>query len=285
VQVGISKQQNALRQQKFWYRPYRTIGRFAALRRAYGWVQARRPFRDVGTPPPDSLTLFPELSPEESRTALYTSGIHLGLRLSGEITDSIRRFARMARCTRPGFDENFHPEDVRNGALRDGRQVPVADVHRPLECEVLAAIKNDPRLLAAAHLVLGYRSRRVAVRLFWSFAGPIPDETRRALGQTIDFHYDVPWFNSVYVYFYLTPVDQNSGAHVMYRGSAKNKPLAFLLSSCVGNEQVLRTYYGPEREMAIEGPAGFGFLVDPFGYHKALPPLTNDRLMLQLRYC
>lgn len=278
-------QQNTLAQRKRWYRPYRTLGRFATFRRIYGWLQARRPFRIVGTPSSDARTLFPELSVEEAKAELRAGGVYFGLHLSAEATKSIYCFAQAACCTRPGFDESFYPADVRDGALADGRQVPVADIRRPLKCETLVAIKNDPRLLAAAHLTLGYQPRRIAVRLFWSFAGPIPEETRRALGQTIDFHYDVPWFNSVYVYFYLTAVDQSSGAHVMYRGSATNKPLSFLLASCVGNEQALRNYYGAERETVIQGPAGFGFLVDPFGYHKALAPVVTDRLMLQLRYC
>jgi hypothetical protein len=235
-------------------------------------------------PPPDARTLFPELCLEKSKRELRANGVYFGLHLSAEAIRSIYRFAQTARCARPGFEESFYPHAVHDGALADGRQVPVADVCQPLKCAALVAIKNDPKLLAAAHLALGYRPRRIAVRLFWSFAGPIPDETRRALGQTIDFHYDVPWFHSVYAYFYLTGVDQRSGAHVMYRGSARNKRLTFLLAPCIGNEHALRKYYGADQETVIQGPAGFGFLVDPFGYHKALPPLTADRLMLQLRY-
>jgi hypothetical protein len=42
--------------------------------------------------------------------------------------------------------------------------------------------------------------------------------------------------------------------------------------------------YGRDAERVMEGAAGFGFLEDSSCYHKALPPLSGDRLILQLRY-
>ena len=42
--------------------------------------------------------------------------------------------------------------------------------------------------------------------------------------------------------------------------------------------------YGRDAERIMEGRAGFGFLEDSSCYHKALPPQSGDRLILQLRY-
>lgn len=47
---------------------------------------------------------------------------------------------------------------------------------------------------------------------------------------------------------------------------------------------MLLARYGPDRMIALEGPSGFGFVEDPYCYHKALPPLSGPRLVLQLRY-
>jgi len=193
-------------------------------------------------------------------------------------------FAKTAACARPGFDESFRHDQVCAGYLSDGRPVAVGDVRRPVECPQVAALFDDPGLLAAATDFLGYVPKRREARLYWSFAAPLPDDVRRAFGQTIDFHYDVPWFNAVDAYFYLTPSDRYSGAHVIYRQSARHKPARFKLASAFNDEKKLTSYYGSARQHVIEGPAGFGFMVDPFGFHKAFAPVKRDRLMLQLRY-
>jgi hypothetical protein len=229
-------------------------------------------------------TLFPGLSLEACRTDLDRDCVHAGLQLSPEVVAGIEHFAASAACTRPGYDETFSRHDVRNGLLPDGRPVVIADLHSPLKCPQVDALCSDPGLLAVVADHLGYRARRVEPRLYWSFVGNFPDDLRRSLFQTIDFHYDVPWFNAVYAYFYLTAVDERTGAHVIWRGSARDKPLRFILASAFQSEGRLVEYYGATRKLVLCGPAGFGFLEDPFAFHTAIPPSTSDRLMLQIRY-
>ncbi|HEX2884894.1 hypothetical protein [Vineibacter terrae] len=269
---------------RYWYHPHRLVGRFPAMRRAYSWLAAHAamPRRPFGTN--ERNTLFPALAPHVSSLELRRHGLYPGLRLPAEMVAAIIGFAEQAPCARPGFDESFRYADIRHGRLADGQPVPIADMRRPAACADVATIRNDPGLRQAASSFLGYQPPAPRVRLFWSFAAALPDDTRRALGQTIDFHYDVPWFNGVYAYFYLTPSDRHSGAHVMYPGSARDKPLRFVLASSFRDESALAAYYGADRQVVVEGPAGFGFLEDPFGYHKALPPVRHDRLVLQLRY-
>ncbi|HKU94197.1 MAG TPA: hypothetical protein VJR58_02920 [Vineibacter sp.] len=269
---------------RYWYHPHRVVGRFPTMRRVYSWLAAhvgmpRAPFERV-----ERNTLFPALASHVSSAELRTRGLYRGLRLPAEMVAAIVGFAEQAACARPGFDESFRYVDIRHGRLADGQPVPVADMRRPTDCTAVTTIRNDPRLQEAACAFLGYHPPQPRVRLFWSFAAALSDDTRRALGQTIDFHYDVPWFNGVYVYFYLTPSDRHSGAHVMVPGSARDKPLRFLLASAFRDEPALAAYYGADRQIVVEGPAGFGFLEDPFGFHKALPPVRHDRLVLQLRY-
>jgi ectoine hydroxylase-related dioxygenase (phytanoyl-CoA dioxygenase family) len=100
----------------------------------------------------------------------------------------------------------------------------------------------------------------------------------------VRFHYDVHGFNFVYVNFYLSDTDRDSGAHVLIAGSHRDKSLRQLFGSArISDEAALRRY-GAERVRIIEAKAGSGFFEDTACYHKALPPSARDRLMLQLRY-
>jgi len=56
-----------------------------------------------------------------------------------------------------------------------------------------------------------------------------------------------------------------------------------LFHSAVQTDEAVIAYYGKENEITIEGPAGFGFVQDSSCYHKALAPISDNRLMLQLR--
>jgi hypothetical protein len=266
-----------------WYKPHRLIGRFALLRACYG--RLRRLEARLWRPPAGGgATLFPDLSARPITEDLRRDGFHAGFWLPTGIVQHIQTFARGTACTRPGFDESFVLAAVQDGRLADGGPIAIADVRRPLDCPAVATIAADNGLRGVAAAYLGYAARRVETRLWWSLAVDLPDDARRALRQTIDFHYDVPWFNAVYAYFYLTEVTEQSGAHVIYRGSARCKPWRFLLSSAFQNDGALDAFYGPSRRVVVTGPAGYGFFADPFAFHKALAPLVSDRLILQLRY-
>ncbi len=77
---------------------------------------------------------------------------------------------------------------------------------------------------------------------------------------------------------------RENGAHALIAGSSRRKRLGHLLGSARLSDAEAWQTYGRDAERTIEGPAGSGFLEDASCYHKALPPETGDRLMLQLRY-
>jgi hypothetical protein len=56
-----------------------------------------------------------------------------------------------------------------------------------------------------------------------------------------------------------------------------------LLHTANQPDEAVLDYFGREAEVIIEGAAGCGFLEDASCYHKALPPKTYERLMLQIR--
>ncbi len=145
-------------------------------------------------------------------------------------------------------------------------------------------LARDAALLAIARGHLGYAPRSVVARLYWSPTATLSDDERRDNGQTIDFHYEIERQPTLYLFFYLGDTDRGRGAHVVIDGSHRAKPLRLAWSATRQPEQALLAHYGPSRVVVLEGAAGFGFAEDPACFHKALPPLSGPRLVLQLRY-
>lgn len=106
---------------------------------------------------------------------------------------------------------------------------------------------------------------------------------RESLNQTVMFHYDVHALNFLYIFFYLTDCDRFSGAHEMIPGSHRKKSLRLLMSSArKSDDEIYRLY--PACNLIIEGEKGFGFIEDTSCFHRALPPLKEERITLQIRY-
>lgn len=99
------------------------------------------------------------------------------------------------------------------------------------------------------------------------------------------YHYDVPGFNFIGFFFYLTNVDETSGgAHVMIRRSHTDKPLSFLLRSARAAGKKVDKYYPKDQTFIVYGSKGSGFAEDLYSFHKLIPPISEDRLTLQIRY-
>ncbi len=264
------------------------FGRFYSFRRAYRFVRRRQESRTLAVecaPPSDVQPgLFPELSPAGSLSRLNETGLALGLSLPATLVQDIYDFALGADCSRPGQDERFQIGEIEDGHLPGGEPVVQADVRDVSRCPVIEEIAHHPKLMEIARAYLGYRPNTVVTRLFWSLVCDHSPEVRRRLYQPIDFHYDVDGYNSLNTYFYLTDTDGNSGAHVVVETSHKRKPVRIKLSSRFHSEEVVRKIYGESATLVIEGPRGFGFIVDPTCIHKILPPVTERRLMLQIRF-
>ena len=89
----------------------------------------------------------------------------------------------------------------------------------------------------------------------------------------------------IYVFFYITDCNINSGAHQIIRGShTKKKFFKHLIGSAKKTEAQLKNDYNLHDFINIEGPAGQGFIEDTSCFHRALPPENEPRLALQFRY-
>jgi len=144
-------------------------------------------------------------------------------------------------------------------------------------------VQEDPLLLEVAARFLGGDPAAIETRLWWSFVTDASLDDRQAVSQTVYYHYDHHGYRFIYFNFYIMAVGPGAGPHVMIPGSHKRKPLAFLLSSTKQTDQAIERYYGVNSSMTIEGPAGLGFVQDTSCFHKATPPTTSDRLLLQIR--
>lgn len=168
--------------------------------------------------------------------------------------------------------------------IKPAHKIATADVENPLTIEEVYKLRYDSYLLDVSSQYLGYVPTNCDVKLWWSFADNLSLEERRRQFQTIDYHYDIHGFNFFYISFYLTDVDIKSGAHVLVKGSHKNKSLSMLLRSARVPEELICQNYSPADIITVEGKAGKCFLEDASCFHKALPPIERDRLFLQLRY-
>jgi hypothetical protein len=261
-----------------------TFGRFHAVRLGYARLRALqqrlRPPQSLGISSGSRVKPF---DPIAAVDRLRSDAVFRPVTLTPQAVAELRQLAASSPCANWGDDRRFHAREVHDGRLPDGTRVIIGEVVDAPSNEVVRDISEDPKVLKTVIGYLGYLPQNRFVRLIWSFASDASLEERRAAGQTFMFHFDVQSYNFLYANFYLTDVDTRSGAHVMIAGSHRHKPIGWLLKSANRSDEEIHGHYGSQ-ELVIEGPAGEGFLQDSSCYHKALAPVTADRLMLQIRY-
>ncbi len=266
---------------EIWY----AIGRFARIRRAYSGMRAllervdRRRVRNHY-----QGSLFPAFEVADAVATLRSEGVVCGLRLPAETLAEITAFAERQPFVPLQGGPPVAKHDVCGGLLPSGQPAVVGRVVDPEACAAVHRVVYDPALLALARSYLGYRPAITRTQLHWSFVSDAAPDYRRELGQTIDYHFDVAWFNFLYVFFYLTDVDSRSGAHAIICRSHRRKPLSMLWHSARQSDEAVLRRYGAASELTIEGPAGSGFAEDTSCFHKALVPVTRERLALFIHY-
>lgn len=278
--------------------PSYIFGRFETIRTAYSLAKRTAqgvPIRKVrlhlseryGTEL-SALTISPSGLISTSRTTmthvleLSRDAFSGGLRLSDAARSGILESARTVELHGAATPRTSYRELLQSPALRE--REAILSVTSSAQLAEVQALAGDPTLVDVVAGYLGYTPERVSSWLFWSLRNQLTYAEREARYQTVGFHYDVHGLNFLYVNFYITDVDRNSGAHVLIEGSHRGKRLRQLLGTAKVTDSEARRRYGDGRIKCIEGPAGTGFFEDTSCYHKALAPLSDDRLMLQFRY-
>ena len=130
----------------------------------------------------------------------------------------------------------------------------------------------------------GYSPMKVHVRLLVSFVSNTAVAERLAQNQTVFFHYDPGDFRALSFFFYLSPVDEESGAHVLVPGTHGAKRMSQMFTSLSFSDDEIEEQYPETRPVTICGNPGDGFAEDGFCFHKALCPKSRHRYMLQLGF-
>ncbi|WP_166260720.1 hypothetical protein [Marinobacter salicampi] len=267
---------------------YYVLGRFQLVRSIYSRLRAfHQSRRRTPSDLTEEATLFVGLDIDAAVQAIRSEAVFIGANLPNSVVDEIVRFCKeealFARHEPEGG--TFRAREVVGGFRPDGRPAPIGAIKDPLSCPAVRSVTEDPGLRSIARKYLGYEPTKIMTLLYWSFASSFTDEERRRMLQhVIDYHYDVGGYNFVYASFYLLDTVRSSGAHIMVRGSHKEKPLRMLWGSAVASEDQVYLQFGKENELVIEGPAGTGFVEDTSCYHRASPPTSGDRLLLQIRF-
>ena len=258
------------------------LGRFEAVRRGYSLMRRLGHRTRPAVRPGPLPTLFPAVGVGNAVEAVRRDSVAFGFDLPAPLVAEIQRFARTVPLYDRGLPRPFRYADVTAGRLADGTPALLGLIPEPMQFAPVRRICTDPVLLEAVTRTLGYRPKKLIPRLFWSFATAMDEDERRRRGQTIDWHFDVHDFNFCSACFYLSDVTEKTGAHALVRGSHRDKPLRFLVGSANVPQEEVFAQYGADRAMIIEGPAGTGFLEDTSCFHRAMPPLEGERLMMQI---
>ena len=217
--------------------------------------------------------------------ALTRDGLFDELYLPQNVIEAISVYAAETGCF-GNHDRNLDLLPAQQVA-QQSRENPVTSGHyfeRINDCPAVMAVQTDVLLHAVARRYLGRNSRVISTRLWWSFPVSV-DETAVGPEPREMLHFDLDDWRMLKFFFYITPVDADSGPHLYMRGTHNYHVLKHQLSLTVGRpmEEVV-SVYGRDRLLSLRGEAGRGFAEDPFGYHAGSLAHTRPRLMLEIGF-
>ncbi len=218
---------------------------------------------------------------------LRSVGLWAGFALPEAIHREILSFAERTPCF-GNFDRRLEllPGEHAEAEKRFDRSILSGHYfERILQCEAALAVQRDPLPLAIARSYLGDQARVVTTRLWWSFPTKGATDADLRLASQDKFHFDLDDWRMLKFFFYLTPVDAESGPHVYVRGSHARRTLRHQTTLFVGHSaaEVTRAY-GAENVATLLGAPGFGFVEDPFGFHMGSLARRSPRLAMELGF-
>jgi len=272
---------NDVRENPSWL-PMFVFARTMPGRRLH-WLAARR----YAAKRPQRRSIFPDLNAAEAAARLRSTGICTGIDLPSAIHEGIAAFAAATPCF-GNFDRRleFRPDEHADAEQRFGRALLSGHYfERILDCPEALAVQSDPKLHEIAGRYLGAQARLITTRVWWSFPTGTASERDKSLASLDKFHFDLDDWRMIKFFFNLVPVDEGTGPHVYVRGSHRRRALRHQLTLLVGHprDEVLPVY-GEDSPLTLTGPAGSGFVEDPFGFHMGTVPTDTPRLMMEVGF-
>jgi hypothetical protein len=258
------------------------FGRIVALRRALRTLRALR-YTPTGTA---SSTVFGSIDLAETVKSLERDGLFGGLQLPRYVVDDLRNFARQTPCYgNISRKISFLPSDHKAAEARFATPILIGHYLEKVEdCPRIREIRQDPLLIEIASHYLKRKPNILTTRMWWSFpADGLDERLLRLASQSL--HSDINDWGSAKFFFYLSDVSADSGAHVYVRRSHRRKRLRDQFTFFVGKRiSDVIDFYGAGNFHTICGPAGFGFVEDPFGFHMGTVVQKGRRLVLEIEY-
>jgi hypothetical protein len=231
--------------------------------------------------------VFGDVDRANAVAELRSVGLYAGFALPQSIHREILNFAERTPCF-GNFDRRLEllPNEHKEAEKRfDCSILSGHYFERVLKCEAAVAVQRDPLPLEIARSYLGGQARLVTTRLWWSFPTKGATEADLRLASQDKFHFDLDDWRMLKFFFYLTPVDAESGPHVFVRRSHARRTIRHQTTLFVGHAAAdVTRAYGAENVAILLGPAGFGFVEDPFGFHMGSLARRSPRLAMELGF-
>ncbi|NEQ47089.1 MAG: hypothetical protein F6K00_27540 [Leptolyngbya sp. SIOISBB] len=227
-------------------------------------------------------------TPESVESILETigkDGYYQGLKLSEEIVEEFLEYAFSHACYANRIADSL-PIQITPEILQDCPAMPfrVASYIKDQEsCPLIQSLAKDPKILAIAEGYLGRPPVYHTSELLWSF----PHKASSDYCYTHFFHSDINDYRNIKFFFYLTDVDVTDGSHHYIKGSHKKRAFMDQLKAGIPSpksDQRLIDYYGEGTFEDVTGPAGFGFIGDPYTLHRGSDVASKPRLFLQIEF-
>jgi hypothetical protein len=280
VKARIPTYLTDLRENPTWLAMF-LLARLMPARKAH-WLAADYPDHYSELP-----TIFAYVSCAAAVQGLRQDGVFTGLTIPKAICADIVGFAARNTCF-GNFDRKmeFFATEHAEAEQRYGRSILSGHYfEKVLNCPAAVSVQRDPLLFDIAAHYLGAKAHVITTRIWWSFPTLQASEADKKLASIGRYHFDLDDWRMLKFFFYLTDVDTGTGPHVYVRDSHKRRMLRHQLTLFVGHpaEEVVG-YYGKDRPITILGPAGTGFVEDPFGFHMGTVAERGPRLMMEVGF-
>lgn len=259
------------------------LARFIAIRERAGIPQL--PTREILSKAGSTSPIQMADSIEFMLETLSRDGYYRGLRLRKAMVEGFLKYAFSHPCY-ADRNNTGRPIYLAPTITESCSEMPfrVASYIRDQEeCPLIHQLINDPLVLAIAEAYLGNTPIYHKSELLWSF----PHQPSSGDCYTHFFHCDINDYRNVKFFFYLTDVDEASGPHLYIKGSHKKRPLIEQFqgggTSALYDQKLLKLY-GKEMVQVVTGPAGFGFIGDPYTFHRGSDTRARARLLLQIEF-
>jgi hypothetical protein len=171
-----------------------------------------------------------------------------------------------------------------NNAIQISRDhIPEGEARYYWWMDQLAAVPAVQRLItegpycAIAQEYLGCRPILVHISLFL-------DRPYEGHYEPYSYHCDNEGPGFLKFFFFLTDVAIGTGAHYFMAGTQAHTKPKLLPGGPFYKEQDLYNYYGRDREIIVQGPAGTVLAEDTAGFHRGSTISRGFRLMMQFEF-